>query len=165
VPPEETESGESSKRLPKDALCAKRFVELAVVAKKFVDVAFVVEAFKTASVAVDVENVNDGEPLNVPFSLNCTWVSEPPGFPVPPEPMHVPFTAKQPPARSMPPANVEVAEPETASAASVDVPLNVTPEIVPPEMLAFEIDPPEIEGFVIVVFVSWSIAFVCAVTL
>lgn len=54
-------------------------------------------------------NVNAGLPPNDPALLNCTCVSDPPGVPEPPEPVtQFPLILKQPPDKSMPPANVEV---------------------------------------------------------
>ena len=94
------------------AIVANKFVVVALYARKFVVVLFVVDAELTTSVCVLVLKVKLASPPNVPSLLNCTCVSKPPGVPLPPPAppvMHVPLTLKQPPERSMPFANVDVA--------------------------------------------------------
>lgn len=58
-----------------------------------------------------LSKVNRELPPKLPPSLNCTWVSEPPGVPLPPDDKHVPEGIRKHPAASwMPLAKVEVPE-------------------------------------------------------
>ena len=120
--------------LPVFKAVENRLVELAVVAKREVVVALVEVLFSAVKfwrvvepvakrLVVDAKVKSAEEEVRRPLvllntklalppkeepSLNCTWVSAPPGGVAPP-PTHVPLIAKQPPARSIPLAKVEVA--------------------------------------------------------